>query len=1009
MLKRIGAAMVVAMALLPSASSAAPPRPPIEMIEDAALNDVFFLDPDRGWAVGDRGAIWHTDTGGRQWRLQDAPVGARLHAVWFLDGNHGWAVGGSTVPYTHKSHGVVLRTDDGGQTWRQLPVNAVPTLRRIRMFDSKFGWAVGAASPLHPAGVYRTEDGGRGWAAIGGLRPTGWETADFRDAVSGLIAGPGGVGLVGMNRFQLASAPLNEHQRVRQVRLAEGNQAWLVGDGGLVLHSRNGGATWDAPPGPLPAEAVGQFDFRALAVCGPRVWIAGSPGTRVFHSPDGGATWEVFSTQQRLPIRAMFFLDEFHGWAVGDLGMILTTRDGGRSWIPARTPAARLAVLGVFADPQNTPWELFARLAGSEGYLSGAEYAGSLASSGVATTEVSLADRAHESMLSVGGCLANTSLPLTGEALEEHLVRKIRQWRPEVVITEAAVPTANDRRGREVGQAVLTAAAKAEDPQAYPHHARLGLEPWSVKKVYTTQPRSGQGSVALITASLAPRLGATLADCASTARSLLDDEYRAPPAKIEFQLLIDRVTGNAARSSDFVAGLSLAAPSEARRRPSELSAGSLDLVARTAQKQRNIQQVLAHSLEKSAEAVIGQVEDLTRGFPPATVGDVLFQMAERLRQQGRPDLAAELYQRLVQQHPQHDACQAASLRLVHYYASSEIGWRLAGQTQLRAGVGVGVQPAAFTAVPDDEETSAVALPALRAPIQIRDALTTTAASADPRDRDSQALTLGQGLAKSQPALYAEPAVRFALAAAARRQGGPHEAERFFQQIAARGPTDPWAACAMGELWFMKPVGSPPKKMLRCSMVNEKPYLDGKLDDAVWRKAEASGLQYPDGQPAPTILFVARDAEYLYLAFQCRKATEADYPTSDEPRRYDASLAGRDRVELIIDLDRDYATYYRLAIDHRGWTADVCVGDASWNPQWFVAASADEEQWTIEAAIPFDQLAPQPPRRRDVWALGVQRVIPPAQGAQTDAVFQSWTTPAAPRIRAEGFGYLVFED
>ena len=34
--------------------------------EDAELADVFFLDRHRGWAVGDRGVIWHTSDGGRE-------------------------------------------------------------------------------------------------------------------------------------------------------------------------------------------------------------------------------------------------------------------------------------------------------------------------------------------------------------------------------------------------------------------------------------------------------------------------------------------------------------------------------------------------------------------------------------------------------------------------------------------------------------------------------------------------------------------------------------------------------------------------------------------------------------------------------------------------------------------------------------------------------------------------------------------------------------------------------
>jgi photosystem II stability/assembly factor-like uncharacterized protein len=36
-----------------------------QMRSDARLHDVCFVDPRCGWAVGDRGTIWHTEDGGR--------------------------------------------------------------------------------------------------------------------------------------------------------------------------------------------------------------------------------------------------------------------------------------------------------------------------------------------------------------------------------------------------------------------------------------------------------------------------------------------------------------------------------------------------------------------------------------------------------------------------------------------------------------------------------------------------------------------------------------------------------------------------------------------------------------------------------------------------------------------------------------------------------------------------------------------------------------------------------
>ena len=100
------------------------PRRPTElsdhhraMLDDASLNDVMFVDAQRGWAVGERGVIWHTADGGANWRLQSSGVKCRLAAVHFIDDQTGWAAGGNIHPYTHATSGVVLRTVNGGRSW----------------------------------------------------------------------------------------------------------------------------------------------------------------------------------------------------------------------------------------------------------------------------------------------------------------------------------------------------------------------------------------------------------------------------------------------------------------------------------------------------------------------------------------------------------------------------------------------------------------------------------------------------------------------------------------------------------------------------------------------------------------------------------------------------------------------------------------------------------------------------------------------------------------------------
>ena len=139
------------------------PSPP-QMQADAELTSICFVNADLGWAVGDRGAIWHTPDGGRTWQLQRSPATCRLETVQFLDAENGWAVGGWTHPYTHQTSGIVLRTRDGGKNWQIIPDLTLPALKVARFFDYKRGWAAGDGSSLYPGGVFRTEDGGRSWS-----------------------------------------------------------------------------------------------------------------------------------------------------------------------------------------------------------------------------------------------------------------------------------------------------------------------------------------------------------------------------------------------------------------------------------------------------------------------------------------------------------------------------------------------------------------------------------------------------------------------------------------------------------------------------------------------------------------------------------------------------------------------------------------------------------------------------------------------------------------------------
>ena len=83
-----------------------------------ALADVHFVDALVGWACGFGGSIIHTTDGGATWTPQATPswrydsgytvaIEPSLYSIFFLDADRGWAVG---------DRGTILRTTHGGGT-----------------------------------------------------------------------------------------------------------------------------------------------------------------------------------------------------------------------------------------------------------------------------------------------------------------------------------------------------------------------------------------------------------------------------------------------------------------------------------------------------------------------------------------------------------------------------------------------------------------------------------------------------------------------------------------------------------------------------------------------------------------------------------------------------------------------------------------------------------------------------------------------------------------------------
>ncbi len=132
-----------------------------------------------------------------------------------------------------------------------------------------------------------------------------------------------------------------------------GERLVAVGQHGHVLLSDDRGQSWrQARRVPTRVTLTGLFFVDAR-----EGWAVGHDAV-VLHTSDGGETWELQHRDPELeiPLLAVRFADGRSGLAVGAFGTLLETRSGGRSWerrLISDDPDEELHLNHVFAGPED--------------------------------------------------------------------------------------------------------------------------------------------------------------------------------------------------------------------------------------------------------------------------------------------------------------------------------------------------------------------------------------------------------------------------------------------------------------------------------------------------------------------------------------------------------------------------------------------------------------------------------------------------------------------------------
>jgi photosystem II stability/assembly factor-like uncharacterized protein len=244
------------------------------------LMGVSFPDPLMGVAVGARGTIQRTVDGGTTWTVVESRTERNLRGVAFADDKVGIAVAGPAG-----TGAGMVRTDDGGQTWHEQPCvegTAICSSSRpvvaVSFANARVGMAAGGTGAFSMV-VIKTTDGGRTW---------------------GDVTPPGAGGTL------------------QAIALLDERTAVAVGNLGLILHTVDGGATWQRRhSGTLLTLSGIAFPDASRGL------VVGEGGT-VLSTFDGGVTWRREAPSTTRDLLAVRFIDAKTAVVVGMPGVAFT-------------------------------------------------------------------------------------------------------------------------------------------------------------------------------------------------------------------------------------------------------------------------------------------------------------------------------------------------------------------------------------------------------------------------------------------------------------------------------------------------------------------------------------------------------------------------------------------------------------------------------------------------------------------------------------------------------------
>jgi hypothetical protein len=744
----------------------------------------------------------------------------------------------------------------------------------------------------------------------------------------------------------------------------------------------------------------------------------------------------------------MVFADAQRGWAVGPLGLIIATRDGGRSWYSQRKAATRVGLLAVTSTDAQVPWPALIAASWDEVIASKSLslFAENLEQSADYLVESWKLNEAIAPQLGLVEHQAwlqpkpTDSVQADLSLLADRLTVELQCWRPDVVLTDETGGPKLTLANRAAMVTLTTAIQQAATVGPQSIASELMLPAWQTTKLATvTEARSSQYSEHPNRLMREP--GLSIWDVLAATGAIYDANAGSLPMRT-----IQQNQSTMASGKSLFGGI---APSQASRRQIHLrSLGNYQMIMGRVHRMTSLDNLVNLPTEIPIGEWQSQLEFVTRALPPRELAPSLMRIVGACSAPPHWPRRRLALERVIQLQPDCDTASSARLKLLQMLGSDEmLAWRQSAVTDTLSNSTIG----SLRSNPSNSISRASLTPFDTPSVVTASATVPVVNSVEPQI-NSQVVSGDQDVrAQVSAATFSTPSGSSSSGRASAQSMEPIEIEAFFHALDDCYKSDQLLA-KLPQLELMRdkmtrsrsnvPRGVPASTALLESVARltalagwpqvaqqelllangrpehlrwvafavataNRPLLDGVLDEAMWAACPPMKLT-PINETAisevnaPATLRWSFDDRYLYIAIDSPRDAQSKIAPPPRLRKYDSDLQAAEHIHLMLDTDRDYASAIEIGVSSSGETFDRCCDLANFNPQYAVAVpdSPPPDRWIAEIAIRLSDLTSNRELTGHAWAVSAHR-----RSLQDGN--QSWSSIRSELPSLQSAGLLLF--